>query len=267
MSDAVNHERFALRKWYVDASDQAGTCLIGYWSSLSWRGLSLVWQSITTHARDTRPSRRWSLHGSAPPSPRGTGLVWDATPMSASLELRPEVPRIERRLWTDESNGGTVDWRCEAPAASVRATVDDRVYHGVGYAECLDLTIAPWRLPIRELRWGRWCDDAGSRSVVWIEWRGPVLRRWVFLDGRAVEARVGDTSVLGASFELTLPEPVTLERRSVVDALAGAPALLKVLPSSLGEMREHRWFSRGTLASERQPRVAGQAIYETVVFP
>lgn len=58
---------------------------------------------------------------------------------------------------------------------------------GTGYAERLDMTLAPWALPFEELRWGRFIGP--SRSAVWIYWRGGLERRWAFVDSSAVQAR------------------------------------------------------------------------------
>ena len=41
---------------------------------------------------------------------------------------------------------------------------------GTGYAERLELSIRPWRLPIRELRWGRFVSEGAS--MAWIDWQG-----------------------------------------------------------------------------------------------
>ena len=61
----------------------------------------------------------------------------------------------------------------EAPAAEVSVSLRGFApLRGTGYAERILITIPPWRLPIRELRWGRWIGEAASRSVVWIDWRG-----------------------------------------------------------------------------------------------
>lgn len=262
----MESEPFALRKWYMDGTDQVGRSFIGYWSSLSWRGLSVVWQSIATYAPGARPTRRWSVHKSRPPSRHGSSLLWESPPIAASVEMESSRPRIQQQLWRDDATCAAVDWYCEAPVAVMRARLDEKVFQGVGYAERIELTVPPWRLPIDELRWGRWCDETATRSVVWIEWRGPEPRRWVFLDGALVEASVSEVMVSGASFHLKLTEPVGLEHRSLADALVGLTPVLNVLPQSVRDMQERKWFSNGLLVADDGLSASGHAIHEVVVF-
>lgn len=262
----MDDEKFALRKWYLDGTDHVGRSLIGYWSSLSWRGLEVIWQSVSTYAPGARPTRRWSVHKSRPPARHGTSLLWESPPVATTIEMTTALPRIQQRLWDARDGCGGVDWSCEVPVATMQARIDDKRFQGIGYAERLELTVPPWKLPIDELRWGRWCDDGGTRSVVWIEWRGPEPRRWVFLDGEAVDATVSEVMVSGASFHLKLTEPVGLEHRSIADALVGMPAVLNIMPQSVREMQERKWSSNGALVCDDETSAQGHAIHEVVVF-
>jgi hypothetical protein len=54
---------------------------------------------------------------------------------------------------------------------------------GVGYAESLDLTVGPSRLPFHELRWGRHLSP--EHAVVWIAWDHSADTRWAWVDGVA----------------------------------------------------------------------------------
>ncbi len=66
------------------------------------------------------------------------------------------------------SDAGTVEWHCLMPRARVR--IGKR--SGLRYAEHLNITVAPWKLPIRTLRWGRFATP--SDWIVWIDWQGEV---------------------------------------------------------------------------------------------
>jgi hypothetical protein len=76
-----------------------------------------------------------------------------------------------------DSPEGAVDWECLVPSGA--ATVGP--LGGLGYVERLRLTVAPWRLPIRTLRWGRCLTP--RHSLIWIDWLGGSDRHFVFLDG------------------------------------------------------------------------------------
>jgi hypothetical protein len=167
-----------------------------------------------------------------------------------------------------DSDQGAIDWYCEAPAARV-SVVTQRAdpVEGPGYVERLVLSVPPWRIPIRELRWGRWISDDASRSLIWIDWRGEENRTWVFADGAACpDASVTDETVFAGPVRLTVHKRTTLVDRSLARVVAPIPGLALLLPASILELRDVKWVSRGTLhgLDAAQP---GTAIHECVVFP
>jgi hypothetical protein len=167
-----------------------------------------------------------------------------------------------------DSADGAIAWQCVAPAAraSMRpagvATLD-----GVGYAECLTMTIPPWRLPISELRWGRWSDADAKHAVIWIDWRGADPRRWVFVDGhRAQTATVSDSSVCAGDVSLSLSSPRVLVDRDLGDVLRFIRPLRGIVPAALDAYHETKWTSCGTLTAPGRPALTGQTVHERVTF-
>lgn len=265
---------FHLEKWYVDGVDARSRTIIGYWAALSWGGVSLAWQSLVGYPPAEPAQRRWSARRAHAPLERHGALSWDALGGRARVDVAAAVPAIEVRLWDGGAAGdgeraaGTVDWRCVAPVGAVTATVRGLPdFAGVGYAERLTMTVPPWRLPVGRLRWGRWCDAAGAHSLVWIDWAGPPARRWVHLDGRPVEAHVGDAEVRGDGFALSLASRAVLEDRAFADVARHVPGLIQVLPASMREMRETKWLSHGTLRLHRGRTTTGYCVHEVVVMP
>jgi hypothetical protein len=61
-----------------------------------------------------------------------------------------------------DSPDGVVDWHCELPRAAVRLRAGDDVLEGIGYVERLELSLLPWRIPAREIRWGRFLAEGTS---------------------------------------------------------------------------------------------------------
>jgi len=138
---------------------------------------------------------------------------------------------------------------------------------GPGYVERLVLTVPAWRLPIRELRWGRWHDAAARRSLVWIDWRGEAPRTWVFVDGaRAPGAVVTDECVRAEGLTLLLSQRRTLQARRFAEIATAIPSLRAVTPKSMLALRETKWFSAGTLHESDAAGQAGSAIHELAVF-
>lgn len=263
-------EPFTLTKWYLDAVGPDRRAAIGYWAALEWHGLSLRWQSVASYTIGGPPRRRRSVRGGVAPRRLADGVEWQPAALRASFRLRGAAPGIAERLWSAAGTGGeagTVDWDCVAPVGVVHAELSDgAAFSGVGYAERLAMTVPPWRLPLRELRWGRWCDLGGTRSLVWIEWRGAEPRRWAYLDGRPIEAEVGDARVGGERFELSLADPRVLERRSFGAVVSGLPALLNLLPAAMRDLQETKWLSTGSLRCADGTVVEGRAIHEVVLL-
>ena len=120
--------------------------------------------------------------GGSQPEVRGGTLTWRHGTLGWSLQGHALGRPFGLRLF--ERDEGAVDWQCEACPLRLEITLPEgRSLSGLGYAERLTLGLAPWALPIDELRWGRWIADTGDSSMVWIDWRGSHPLTVVFVDG------------------------------------------------------------------------------------
>jgi len=162
-----------------------------------------------------------------------------------------------------------VDWQCQACPARMQFTMSDgTALSGLGYAERLTLSLPPWRLPIDELRWGRWIAAGGGRSLVWIDWRGAQPLTAVFVDGvRQEAATVDDDRVAGADVILVLTDQRTLHRRALRDVIGAVGPLTRVFPASWLDVEDCKWMSLGTLHVAGARLETGWAIHEHVRFP
>ena len=257
---------FTLTKWYFDCVAPDGRAVIGYWASLAWRSLAFTWQNVVLYESGQPPVRRSSLVPAPPPEVGSDTITWRAPALACVMRVESRQRPIEERLL--DGDAGVVEWRAEAPAAIV--SVELRGFapvQGPGYAERIFMTAPPWRLPIRELRWGRWLDAAASRSVVWIDWRGESPRTWVFVDGiMAPTATVTDELVCAGAVNVVLGERRTLDARALAEIAAAIPPLQAVVPKSFLALRQTKWCSAGTLLEGNATAIAGRAIHEVVVF-
>lgn len=260
---------FTLEKWYFDGADRQGTAFIAYRAALSWRQLSINWQSVTTYSPTSRASRV-SLRKSAAPSQDGDSIRWSPAPLRATFQVTSHCPRIVDVLWTEPVAASAaprrVEWSCAAPVATVRATLAKGPFTGVGYAERLTMTTPPWRLPLRQLRWGRWGDHDARHSLVWIEWVGASPLSRIYLDGMRVAGEIGATRILGDHFTLDLAEGLTLEQRRFADVVRGVPRLTRLLPRAIRDMREDKWLSSGVLRLHDGRHIPGTSIHEVVTM-
>ena len=255
---------FLLTKWYFDCVTAEHRAAIAYCISLRWRRVTLRWAGVSVCEPGCGPRHRATLRA-GPGAEMHEGVVSLLTPVCRA-ELTATRPRFEVQLF--DSTSGGANWRCVAPAAvaSMRPTGESPL-HGIGYAECLTMTIPPWRLPISELRWGRWSDATGTHSMVWIDWRGALPRSWVFVDGQQVAAAtVGDRSVCAGNASLSLSSTRVLLDRDLGEVLTPITRLRAVVPASLNAFHESKWLSDGVLTTPTAPPRTGQSIHEVVRF-
>ncbi len=167
-----------------------------------------------------------------------------------------------------DTGAGSIEWSCQAPAATVAVSTTDPARPldliGSGYAERLVLTLLPWRLPISELRWGRWSCLETRRSLVWLDWRGRQPMTLVLADGKPIEgARVDDDRIVAGSAELLLKRQATLYARTLRDALGGPGPITNRLPVAWQALEDRKSLSVGVLGGTD----SGWAVHELVRFP
>jgi hypothetical protein len=282
---------FELIKWYIDAVDEQGRSAIGYWTDLRWGPVAVRWEGLSLHQPGGAAVHRSGFGAEAGPArveapaasgpPLGDEITWRSPSLSCDVRCQPWTSPFSARL--HQTDHGALDWTCEAPAATVSFTTAGptitshagaqptgalrQPFHvvGAGYAERLVLTLPPWRLPISELRWGRWSCSSSRRSVVWIDWRGPRPLTLVLVDGQpARDARVEDDRVLFDAGVLQLAGTQTLHARSLGDIVGGLGPLAVRLPASWRALEDRKARSVGTLGAGRE---TGWAIHEIVRFP
>lgn len=150
------------------------------------------------------------------------------------------------------------------PAADVKVLTQDGEITGRGYAEVLELTIPPWRLPIDELRWGRCVGD--DRSIVWIDWNGTYPLTIILDDGVPVRGSVTDEAVLTDDVALGITDRTVLRSATIGDSIAQIPLLSSIVPRRLRTAAETKWSARGTIRRGEQNIDAGWIVHELVRF-
>ena len=256
---------FLLSKWYLDCVSGAGDVFIGYAALLQWKAFTLKYSSVLEKQKDRPTEVRTSLVRFAAPQITGSLLSWSSESLGINGTWKALSAPFERTLF--ESEAGDIKWRCLQPRAEADIYIGkDRRLHGLGYAEHIAITIAPWQLPIEELRWGRFLSESGS--LVWIDWRGPHPLRLVLHNGVEAEtAQVTDSEV--SFYEgrqiLRLEEKQILREGALINtALSVIPGIGKILPLRSLNTYECKWRSRGFLKDSAAPESEGWAIHEIV---
>lgn len=259
---------FELSKWYADCISDQGDAAIIYHAELRWRAVTLSYASLLTSRAGCPARARYSLRKQPAPALHAEQIVWESPHWRAAGNWRDLSPRHENVLF--ESESGSLAWNCLAPRAASAVQIDaEPAIEGWGYAEHLRLSVAPWQLPIRRLRWGRFVN--ATDALVWIDWSGSYNTRVVYLNGSSVCAtEIGDGELVLAENAgvLSLDTGTTLRDGLLGStALSVIPQLERLFPSSILNMRECKWLSRAVLRRPGHPDSIGMAIHEVVDWP
>jgi hypothetical protein len=257
-----------LTKWYLDLVADDGQVRIAYVADLQLGPLRLGYESLLRASDETPAHSQTFFHSSGKPTVEGNSLRWQSRCLSAVGRWLSVCAPLQRTVLRGPE--GSVDWHCIAPCAKVTLKDGDASLSGLGYAECLTLTIPPWRLPIDELHWGRFV--AADTALVWIDWRGRHAFRCVILDGEELATvRVSAEGVFDEArgIALTFSDPMVLRTGALArTALSRIPArLARSLPASALLIDERKWRARGTLRREGRPPITGWVIHEVVKWP
>lgn len=252
---------FRLTKWYLDSVAENGDAAIVYCAVLNWGAVHLQYRSVL-QSSGNEVTTRSSLKREPLPAECSGIISFESRHLGVNGTWTARAAMIESTVF--ENDEGRVEWCCLQPKSRVMIeTADAGVLHGLGYAERLTLTLPPWKLPLRELRWGRFLSE--DHSLVWIDWQGEHAERNVYLDGTSVCAeRISDSELVLQDCELKLNQELTLRSGRLLDTvLPGAPLLAKIFPLALLKSEEHKWRSRGVLTNGDR-RSEGWAIHEVV---
>jgi hypothetical protein len=252
---------FSLRKWYFDCVSEDGDAVIAYRAELRWEAVALQYASFLHAPPGTAPRVRSTLRRCPAPSVEADLVRWDAAPLEISGTWERAAPAFSTELLRGPA--GDVLWRCEQPRGRARIRLPSgHAVEGFGYVEELSLTLPPWRMPIDELRWGRF-TSAGA-GLTWIEWRGPHPLRLALLDGRGVELSSADEArVEVGRASLALSDKRTLRSGRIgATVLSIIPGLERIFPLRVLGLEETKWLSRASLGP-----CSGWAIHEVVRWP
>ncbi len=257
----------------MDCVSPAGDAVVAYCADLRWRRLKIAYEGALEMRAGGPAIASSSLQPHNAPIVDGSRLCWESRALGIRAQwtdVRPGpqagTPQIHERIY--DSPGGSIDWSCLLPSARGRIEIRQGTLAGHGYVEHLKMTIAPWRLPIASLRWGRIAtlDDA----IVWIQWLGSFQTTVVYVNGNRVTAEHLDDE------RLTLGDETTIEfdRQQVVRSgalrttvLPAIPVLRDLAPLRLLSIRECKWISRAAITGPGRAHREAWAIHELVTWP
>ena len=243
----------------MDCVTDAGDVVIVYCADLCWHGVHVTLCSVL-EGNEEHVGTQTSI-SSYRVSSDGGHISVDLPKLGVSGIWEADATPVERTVY--EQGARRVYWNCLQPRALVRVRIGDRDLCGLGYAECLTMTIPPWQLPMRQLRWGRFVSP--QYSLAWLDWQGPYSTCFAICNGtELMPLTVSETevAVAGATLRIEAGLPMRSGRLGST-ILPGAPAIAKLLPLAVFDVEEHKYRSRGELTA--QDRIStGWVIHEVV---
>jgi hypothetical protein len=264
----VMMQGFELTKWYADCVSENGEVAIVYNAELRWRSVTIHYNSLLIK-RAGRPAQTvYSMRNWPAPAVHDNEIEWAAPDWEAAGNWRE--PGHSQRNILFQSDAGSLDWHCVAPRAAATMQIESRLkIDGWGYVEHLRLTLVPWKLPIRRLRWGRFVN--ATDALVWIDWSGAYNKRAVYLNGsevKAMEISDSEVAIEESGAVLTLDRDCVLREGELGStALKVIPNVERLFQSSILNMRECKWLSGAVLHRPGQADSVGMAIHEVVEWP
>jgi len=250
---------FELSKWYLDCVTDCGDASIVYRGRVHWGPARLHYASLLESTAGCVRTA-YSLRPQPEPIVDRCSLRWRG--LKTDAEWRAVAPEIRETIFA--SGTGSIEWHCLMPRACAR--IHNRM--GLGYAEHLHMTIAPWKLPIRTLRWGRFATP--SDWIVWIDWSGEFTRRIVYWNGQTIDTNVlkDDHIEFRDGSRLLMDRSLVLREGPLgATALSVIPGVRNTFPVRLLRINECKWRSRAQFERPGTATVEAWAIHERVDWP
>jgi hypothetical protein len=251
-------------KWYLDAVDPDGRAAIVYAGSLSLAGVRFGYASFFLREPGLPARERATAFGVTLPGELAGVISFAHSGLAVETRHVPIDPPLERTLF--ESLLGNLRWSCAAPRAEATIRIGDATVTGLGYAESLRLTIAPWDLPIETLHWGRALSR--ERSAVWIRWEGPEPLSLLAIDGIERPAlRIEPRRVAWEGGAIDLVAEETLRDAPIGGRiLSTLPGIGSFAPTAILAAHETKWLSRASFDPAGSRDASAFAIHEVVRF-
>lgn len=257
-------------KWYLDFIGENGETMIFYAANLSWHGITVPYTSWIRFQPHSGLHRKTRFHHVTMPELNSDKIKWKDLKNHVSGTWNLDGTPLFSRLY--ESSSGYLDWNCLQPRSQVYLEINGRGMSGMGYAEQLISTVPPWKIPIQELRWGRF----GSRDAyaVWIEIKGEEKLQWTYLNGKRIDkAKVNENQISfpKKSVIINLDRSESLESEKTIFKVAEKlvkyiPGFNKVIPVHFLMADNNKWLSNAQLRTLEGKIIDGVAIHELVDF-
>ena len=197
-------------------------------------------------------------------------ISWKDSTLKVKGNWQANSLQLKAELYA--STEGCLQWNCFQPSSIVKVKFNNTELHGRGYVEQLLMTVEPWKIPMNELRWGRFVSD--KDYLVWIEIKSDDLKQWVWYNGEKInDAGITENEItlLSKNIQLKLSNRQVIESENKISQvvkklLRYIPGFNRLIPLNFLSSREYKWVSNGILYIDGLPASEGWTIHELVDF-
>lgn len=270
IKSSVKKDNFYLDKWFLDFVSEDGEAMIFYVANLHLSGWEIPYTSWLHYMPSSGAKEISRFRNIQIPEINNDVLSFEDRTFGVKGQWVSGIDSIQSRLF--DSSSGYLDWNCHQPLSEVTLELEGRSIKGKGYAEQLILTVPPWKMPLDELRWGRFGSE--KNYLVWIEIREKENAQWLWLNGEKKEnvlIKDDRIALTDEGFELKLDQEVVLESEkkiySVIEKITSyLPGINKLIPLNILMAHEQKWLSKGVLLKDGVVIDNGSSIHEYVNF-
>lgn len=252
-----------LEKWYADWVDHLGQPHILYLARLRVGPALLGYGATLGQQQHARARMLWCDKHMPLPRVDAQSVHWPAAANHGPLQWCAAHRHSPHILWQQQA--GRVVWEPIVRNGWVHSQNGQCL--GRGYVERLVLDVAPWKLGLRILKWGRFC---GARhSLIWIEWQGSHPLQLALLDGCEESLHSVDrlqVCTATARLEMHAVQPIVHESLGT-GALQQLGNWRRLARPAFLQGVENKWVAQAQLHVHGQVADSGHVIYEEVQWP
>jgi hypothetical protein len=246
----------------MDCISADGNLFIGYSALLEWKLLKLKFTNILTKSTDKEIEHYKSFKNFTPPEFKFPKLDWIDKSSAINAEWNSLSEPIIIELFNND--GKKIIWECYQPSADCKIQFNNGMtFNGFGYTEKIKMTVKPWVIGIKELRWGRFISE--DTYIVWINWIGKNNLTMVFCNGIEYNKAEFDNDKIIFDNKILCIDNWTVIRKGAIKKTIfdRLPWLRKLFPDSIMNMQELKWLSKGIFI-DNQINKTGWIIHEVV---
>lgn len=263
-------DHFFLEKWFLDFVTEEGEAFIFYAAKMRWHHIIVPYKSKLWYSPGKGSEHRTRFYNVHFPEIKNKSISWKDRAFKIEGTWLANNNPLKEQLF-DSAEGG-LQWNCFQPSSVTEVKIDNRVVKGFGYAECLELTVEPWKIPMDVLRWGRFVSE--KNNLVWIQIKGENTKQWVWYNGEKItDAEVTDEKIILSSKNiwLEMSDSQTMGTKKnikhvIEKLLRFIPGFKKSVPLNFLMADENKWISKSCVYKNGSPDDKGWVLHERVDF-